>query len=227
MSNRCYLHWNGRFGNNLFQFCYAKAFCEVNNLELCFQPWIGVAVFENASASSPPANECEVELHGYFQNQDSLIYTRKQARQWLRFNTEARFIYESVQPEPCVCHRRIGDCVNSNDFPIISEMSYYNQALCLGIDPASITWSTEERPSPGFPPAPFLPDFIRMMKAATLLRGNSTFSWWAATLGTATVYSPIGLRNGVTTEQDCGFVPGNHPRPVDFPHTTDLYLRDE
>jgi hypothetical protein len=50
-------------------------------------------------------------------------------------------------------------------------------------------------------------DFFLMMKCKNLFRANSTFSWWAATLGDAQVFSPVvGQRTGWL---DVEFVEGN------------------
>jgi hypothetical protein len=37
----------------------------------------------------------------------------------------------------------------------------------------------------------FLPDFLNIMFARTILRGNSSFSWWASCLGDGIIYSPL------------------------------------
>jgi hypothetical protein len=63
------------------------------------------------------------------------------------------------------------------------------------------------------------------MKARILFRANSTFSWWAATLGNPMlVYSPVveGLRG---LQMDVKFVPGNEPRCVDLPNTHDFKIK--
>jgi hypothetical protein len=52
-----------------------------------------------------------------------------------------------------------------------------------------------------------LTDFFIMMNCKTLFRANSSFSWWAATLGTCKVYSPqVGTQTGWV---DVPFVAGN------------------
>ena len=60
----------------------------------------------------------------------------------------------------------------------------------------------------------FLPDFLAMIFARNLFRGNSSLSWWAGFLNTGTVYSPV-LKSRVTCNErdfmECDFVRGNHP----------------
>ena len=79
----------------------------------------------------------------------------------------------------------------------------------------------------------YLPDLALMMRAQVLMRANSTFSWWAAALGTARVFSPDtskvnardGLRGNDRFPQFVPFVEGNHPPVVWEPDTTsNLYL---
>jgi hypothetical protein len=66
----------------------------------------------------------------------------------------------------------------------------------------------------------FVPDFYRLAKARTLLRANSSFSFWAGAIGprigTNRVFSPVidGLVGG--KEHSCRFIPGNGARIADF-----------
>jgi hypothetical protein len=67
----------------------------------------------------------------------------------------------------------------------------------------------------------FMRDFMDLYNADVLFRANSTFSWWAGTLGNAKVYSPIV--DGLTGHQkDVKFVEGNWPRCVGL-DTVDHY----
>ena len=71
---------------------------------------------------------------------------------------------------------------------------------------------------------PFLEDFILMMNADVVLRANSSFSWWAATLGRGRILSP--LVEDRTGMQDVEFVEGNWPKMVNSHNITDLQLKD-
>ena len=61
----------------------------------------------------------------------------------------------------------------------------------------------------------FLPDLLTIYFAKTILRGNSSFSWWAAELSEANVYSPVVPDRPSGTEGpywvDCLFVDNNKP----------------
>ncbi len=58
----------------------------------------------------------------------------------------------------------------------------------------------------------FVNDFLTLMRAKVLFRANSTFSWWAGTLGCGTVYSPEV--NGAVGFVNVPFVRGNHCRLI-------------
>jgi len=75
-----------------------------------------------------------------------------------------------------------------------------------------------------------LPSFYRLMTAPILFRANSTFSWWAATLGNGRVFAPvikdlIGLNNQFFHHAE--FIEGNWPQMTKAPVNTDLHLREE
>jgi hypothetical protein len=71
----------------------------------------------------------------------------------------------------------------------------------------------------------WLDDFLFLRGAAFLLRANSTFSWWAACLGSGQVYSPVvGERVGWNLVE---FAKGNHSNTAGkFKNQSDLYLKE-
>jgi hypothetical protein len=74
-----------------------------------------------------------------------------------------------------------------------------------------------------------LPAFYRMMTAMVHFRANSTFSWWAATLGHALVYAPVikGMTGGKPDQYCKTFVQGNWPVMADCPQNSDLHLAED
>ena len=65
----------------------------------------------------------------------------------------------------------------------------------------------------------FLPDFLLMIFARNIIRGNSSFAWWAACLSDAEIYSPVIMPKPVELcekffETDVVFEKGNHPHFV-------------
>lgn len=118
----------------------------------------------------------------------------------------------------------------------ISIRSYHRAMKKVNIDPTKVIWISDDpkirtpnqwhrycRYDWHYPTGQvkidrvyfdFIPDFLAMIFARNLFRGNSSLSWWAGFLTEGTVYSPV-LGNRVTCEGknfvDCDFVRGNHP----------------
>jgi len=215
----------GRFGNCMFQYAWARAYAEQNGCALTASPWVGDEIFD--LEYSPPSDNPEILPTAYHQCQASLIYTRKQAKEWFRLKPGLRDRLESWnQPQynDIVAHRRIGDYERLG-YVVVSKQSYYEAFNRYGYN--HVMFVTEEHPGRGDPGMPeCLPDFYRLMVSRVLSRANSTFSWWAATLGNGKVYSPVieGLEGG--KEQDCEFVEGNWPRFANLDLVTDLNLEE-
>lgn len=215
----------GRFGNQCLQYLHARARAERNGDTISTPQWIGEQIFDIPVAHRYRDKD-SMDVTGYCQDQESLIYTRKQAREWFKFKPEIQKALSSVPPVKIACHRRVGDYEDLG-YVVVSEQSYFNAAEKYFPGDAPLTFITEENPFlvPGLPD--FLPDFYRIMTAEVIFRGNSTFSWVAATLSDAKVFSPIvwGLEGG--REHLCEFTIGNWPRFANLDFTTDLHLKDE
>lgn len=217
----------GRFGNQLFIYAHCRAWAAKHGYELITDSWIGEKVFQIEPTWRLRPEKCDRILSGYFQDQGSLIYTRQEVREWFKLRPE--FLnYMNGPRDALLAHRRVGDYPGYG-FVVVSGQSYVDAAKKFGYDPDDLKWITEEEPTrwPGLHgDLLFLPDFIRLMRCEVLFRGNSTFSWWAATLGHAKVYSPVikGLKGG--KEQHCNFVAGNYPQMCDLDFTSDLYIQE-
>ncbi len=148
---------------------------------------------------------------------------------------------ESRKQTYVVAHIRRGDIVSKNysgGHCAVTLSSYQNKLLELGVDESSVIWLSEDRSigtrhkwtydgSAGwtYPCGSqkindetvfeFLPDLLTIYFAKTILRGNSGFSWWAAELSQADVYSPVvPMRPANTTGPawvDCNFKHDNTP----------------
>lgn len=233
----------GRWGNQLFGYCYARAFAEKHGLTLQTDPWIGQKIFQlNDPPIDPSLTERRDEntirdgdkdfiYRSYSQQQKCMIYTRSQIRDWFRLRPEIleklHGVFFKCRNDVVVGHRRVGDYMGYG-YPVVSEKSYYDACDKLGWPRESFTMVTEENPMMDeqfIGDLAFLPDFVRLMMSPVLLRGNSSFSWWAGALQVSgAVYSPVieGLRGG--EEHDAVFVQGNWPRFANLDFTTDLHL---
>ncbi len=190
-----------------------------------------------------PKGETNIALTGFYQNQESIdLWKNKPYREWFKIRESLmaphkevwRFITEHYGTMP-ICHIRSGD-YKETPYPILSQKTFIKAIKkYVSDDYDDIQWafvSDGETSEPQLPqllketPLDFMSDFIYMMLAPILFRGNSSFSWWAATLANAEqkVYSPLvqGLNKNDT---ECEFVEGNWPSflPHDD-HHTDLRL---
>lgn len=219
----------GRFGNQLFIYCHARVLAERDGLELCVGDWVGDQIFDIPKSRRVLRPDIELQAD-YFQNQQSLIYTRAQVRQWLQIRPSILAQMPNSPPDELLAHHRFGDYLGTG-FPVVSKQSYLVAMTEFGFDMSKALWITEEKPTnvPNFNSIhlEFLADFIRLMNCKVLFRGNSTFSWWAATLGNARVFSPVidGLPGGCIVE-NVRFVEGNHPKMVNLDFVSDLYLKE-
>ena len=149
---------------------------------------------------------------------------------------------ESRKGTYVVAHVRRGDIVSSTyagGHSAVTMKSYLDTLVALGVEPGEVVWISEdpqiatrhawywEKGDMGwrYPEGQnrladdvifdFLPDFLTIHFAGTVLRGNSSFSWWAAALSDGTVYSPsVGMRPRDKVGPHwvhCAFVPGNEP----------------
>lgn len=238
----------GRVGNQLFAYCFAKGYALHHRCEFQVPDWWGRRVFINANEPFVTAHLPQTELEGrssqqlgYFfgrtdidinafaQHQMFLdYYTRAYVREWLKLKPE----WERYAPKGVysAMHIRRGDYLSEghrNHYCEISELSYERAIEKFQIPRPVIRVSEETNSLPeGWNHADlsWLPDFLTLRNAAYLIRANSTFSWWAGTLGHGKVYSPfVHTKVGL---HDVDFVEGNHENTAGvFPNQSDLSLR--
>ena len=199
-----------------------------------------------------------VTLTGQRQHQEELTYTRSDAKRWFKLRPKIAELVKNVPSMEVVANLRRGDYTYScNPFVVVSEESYLYACDQFGIDKTNIyflngethylipeiavqrPWvnldANEQGKSGDSMRFDFLPDLALMMRAKVLLRSNSTFAWWAATLGdNDRVFSP-DIREINPHEADHGlyrspqhvpFVEGNHmPMCFGWPFLTELHLK--
>lgn len=210
----------GRFGNQLFQYAALRAEAERDGVPFITPPWIGDKLF------NLPKYEAQGEVNtlpGYRQDQASLIYTRRQVRAWFTFRPEIEAQLTDIHGVRVAAHLRVGDYLGIG-YPVVSQESYTAACAKYGHG-EGMFFVSEENPSEPITGLPeWLPDFVRLMRAKVLFRGNSSFSWWAATLGDGKVYSPLIDGLGAGVHHGVEFVTGNHPRFCSLYFVTDLHL---
>ncbi len=224
----------GRFGNQIFQYLFARAYAEKNNAVLEIPSWIGEKIFKNVSHPKPSVNlpstkldefpkdgKVNINIFGYCQKKEYIdILSESKIREWLQFQDRWIKFFENLK-SVTIAHIRRGDYLTlySNIFCIVTKKSYYTACDKFDIPrtlSGGIIWRSEEAPLKWRDlddDLSFLPDFFEMMQCQYLLRANSTFSFWAGFFNTkGKVYSPVvGGRLG---ECDVDFVEGNSPKLV-------------
>jgi len=211
----------GRWGNSLFQYAGARVAAEMIGTELRVPiDWIGRKVFCTIyegpiERELPKIAESEwdgqdnVDITGYFQSEKWVSrLSKSKLKKWL----VPRNWYDG--PEVAI-HKRRGDYVGNGYYALVSDASYDKAVQDFGRCGATIkTYHCESKSDQYM-------DFVEIMKAKAIFRSNSTFSWWAATLSNATVYSPVV--GDLTGWQDVPFVEGNHPKLVSL--FSDLHIQ--
>ena len=216
----------GRFGNQIFQYLFARAYAEKNDAILEIPSWIGQKVFKNINHPKPsvklPSTKLDkfpsgvnIDIFGYCQKKEFIdILSESKIRECLQFQ-DKWVEYFKVLKSIVVAHIRRGDYLDkySNIFCVVSKKSYYDACDKFEIPRMypDIVWRSEERQVKwrGLDDdLLFLPDFFEMMQCQYLLRANSTFSFWAGFFNTTgKVYSPVV--EGQLGECDVEFVEGN------------------
>lgn len=244
----------GRAGNAMFQYAFLRGYALSIGADIQTPDWWGRKVFPVAAADPLidrmlPQTHCDsvthraglplfyfrgltdIDVQGYMQHQAFLdTYSRAQALNWFKVSPE----FDKYCPQSdaySAMHLRRGDYTNDPHFRrlycTVSELSYQRAIKQFGI-PTPVIHIYEGAGAPikeledlG---VPWLRDWLFLRGASHLLRSNSTFAWWAATLGNGKVYSPVvGKKVG---HQTVPFVCGNHPNTAGvFPNQSDLVLQ--
>jgi len=220
----------GRFGNQIFQYIFARAYAEKYNAELELPHWIGEKIFKNVSHKQPsvklPTTQVDVvkfgdvniDLLGYFQKKEFIdILSKKKIMEWLQFQDRWIGPGNNITTK-IVAHLRRGDYVTlyPNVFCIVSKDSYFKACNKFNIKKENIIWVSEENQlyySYLESDLQFMPDFNLMKNSNILLRSNSTFGFWAGFFNKNKVYSPVV--GGLKGMNDVDFVEGNFSSIVD------------
>lgn len=217
----------GRFGNQLFQYCFAKALAEKHDCQLEVpKDWIGRKIFEISDQpirrplqrvfTEVDPDQINIDLMGYYQHQEALdMYSREDVLRWLKFKAPIANMFPKRR-NYIAAHVRRGDYVKkfSNIYCCIKDESYIDACDKFGLDSSELIWVREDKPTASGPALKkqglgFLPDFFKLVNADHMLRANSTFSWWAGVFSEGKVYSPLVEQH--TGWSDVDFTEGNWP----------------
>lgn len=154
--------FQGRFGNAMLQWLFAKGWAEAHGFELRHEPFIGERVFqiEGVRPDGRPVhrvNEKELcalgvlarmqdhppvldyEFRGYAQTQDCVdFYTKRQAQSWLKLRPEIEtacanaVLADGGKDDRIVFHRRVGDYIGYG-YPVVTMASYVRACLRFGL----------------------------------------------------------------------------------------------
>lgn len=241
----------GRFGNQCFLYCAAKGYARAMKCDLEVGPWIGRDIFVNATEPLPSRElpqtvsdadpsqpigywfgQREIDIRSYCQHQKYIdMYSRADVREWLKLKPELE-AYAPADAVYSAAHLRKGDYVSDpylrQRYCEVSEESYDRAAKQFNI-PLPLFKVTEgwrppyaelEKRGLGF-----LPDWLFLRNASHLLRGNSSFSVFAAWCGHGKVYSPVV--GGLAGKHTVPFVEGNHECTAgQFANQSSLHLKE-
>lgn len=218
----------GRWGNQCIQYAVARACAEKFGATLETPPWVGHKVFD---LNDPPIHHKKlpsmpveslptsagVSCHGYWQFQEAFdLLSRAKVREWMRIADRWLGICPKPRDFYIACHIRRGDFVKHKDVFAVVERPCFERAVHqYGYSLDDVIWLTEEEPQPGdryFPSdIRFLNDFLIIQQADVVFRSNSTFSQWAAWLGSDEQkhYCPV-VGDKVGIRDDIEFIEGNH-----------------
>ena len=149
----------GRFGNQIFQYIFARTYAERNNAVLEIPNWVGQKVFKNVNHPIPsvklprlsldefPQNgQVNIDLFGYCQKKKFLDYlSETKVREWLQFQDKWKEYFINSRTIG-VAHIRRGDYLTkySHRFCIISRKSYFDAFAKFGVSEKFIVWKSEE-----------------------------------------------------------------------------------
>jgi hypothetical protein len=224
----------------MFQYAFARGYAESVGATLETPWWVGQALFgltdplpskrlPSIGLDEHPNGRVNIDLYGYFQqSQFYKHYTLTKLREWFKF----RELWVDQFPKPTkpyvALHIRRGDYLTtfSHVFCTIGIGAYHKAMVNAGYDPDKAINVREDRPvNYPLPGLEFIADFFTLYNADVLFRANSTFSWWAATLGHCgeNIYSPVveGLQG---QKADVPFIRGNWPRCVSMDSVNDYRI---
>lgn len=206
-------------GNRLFQYCWSRYLAEekgyflecekINGFPSTYVPCEGKVVNTNIGIT-PEATQLLDEnailkhnggviIAGYPQRYEHYIGFKDSIKQWLQIENED--MYDKPDKDDIVLNIRLGDYIplgwniDMNYYIDILRTESYNKAIIICDEPNSpllnplINIGCEVKNNSSFNHK-YLADFVYVKYATKTIISNSTFSWWAAFLGSGKIYFP-------------------------------------
>jgi len=244
----------GRFGNQLWQYAFAKTYANKTNsiLEVPVD-WIGRRLFNiedpviskqlpRTEIDYMPSGETNIDLCGYYQHQKFAdMMDADEVKEWFAFRDEWENRFPKIKNYYVAAHVRLGDYCVMDRHCTISLKSYEKAIVENGYKLEDVEVVSEENQHPldtrnygsdkgYYSNIDFIFDFFLVRNADIIFRSHSTFGWWAAFLskkGTK-IYSPIIQGLAGKREADVEFVEGNWPCHIEIDDRhSDLFLGEE
>lgn len=237
---------HGGFGNNLFQAITLHKWCEQNNAIFEIpSDWIGRRIFPNINNPTfskdlpvdpgfdlPNKDGKDYRMGGFYQFKEALaIWTKEDACHYftidpIMWKQHVEVFKNRFNTPVIACHRRTGD-FRQTPYPIISKLAYEKCCEENNLNKSEIFYfGNEEEKLPQLYEGELslISDFIYIMLCDVIIRGNSTYSWWASTLSGKLTYAPIIQNKSRGDLDNVEWVCGNWPATVFYePYITDLH----
>jgi hypothetical protein len=191
--------YEGRLGNNLFQYCYGRILAKKLGMQLEIPKINGFnGTEENVTGIKmyPP-----IIVNGFFQVFDYYKEHKEDIKRWLYLD---KTIEEKISKEDLVVYIRRSDYVSSN---LSMPMSFYDECVknilhdklyvctCDPNDPDTKDFINRNRGI--LKHKSQIDDFKFIMNFNKIVLSQSTYCWWAAWLSDATeIYYPISENFG-------------------------------
>lgn len=206
------LGYNGRFGNQLFQYAFAKSYAEKYNCRLQIpENWHGRKIFPNIVDESLdrklPINyegdinlfenqKTNIDLDGYYTTRfHTKIMDSDKIKKWFSFSEQCFLPNMVPNFQYTAVHLRRTDFIETISKECIEHwIKFYscdNLPIIIVSDDQNMASKKENFGITNYNSD--LQDFFILMNATNIFRTNSTFSWWASELSTKKqkTYSPI------------------------------------